>query len=217
MSTDGSARACGVGACARLIPTLGGPGEAAPGRPPDREPTDSTGLATLGRPRATGARGREGLYGSRRWRACGETYSRRRSSAILDHDASRIPHWRDHGLGSSHTANPKNYRFHPQVLAVSVSLDHERTERSSNRFCRYVRGSAKCVGRSTFLGTYLILNPQGTRESRVALSSLDCARRVAASADAHSYRSTQHGQQQSATICSRSAARCAATKNVSPV
>ena len=31
----------------------------------------------------------------------------------------------------------------------------------------------------------------------LALSSLDCARPVAASADAHSYR-TQHGQQQSA-------------------
>ena len=42
-------------------------------------------------PRPHRARGREDLYGSRRWRACGETYSRRRSPAILDHDARRIP------------------------------------------------------------------------------------------------------------------------------
>ena len=44
---------------------------------------------TLG---ATGARGREDLQGSRRRRACGETYYRsRRRCPILDHDARRIP------------------------------------------------------------------------------------------------------------------------------
>ena len=65
-------------------------------------------------PRPHRARGREDLYGSRRWRACGETYSRRRIPAIQDHDACRIPHWCDLGLGSSHTANPQITVFTPK-------------------------------------------------------------------------------------------------------
>ena len=54
MSTDGSARACGVGVCPRLVPTLGDPGEASGPR------TD--GFHRLDSPRtpgASGARGRE--------------------------------------------------------------------------------------------------------------------------------------------------------------
>ena len=46
---------------------------------------------------------------------------------------------------------PPKYRFHPQVLAVSVSLDHERTERSSNRFFGTLRaGLSKCVSSTIF-------------------------------------------------------------------
>ena len=49
--TDGSRRACGVGACARLLPTKSGPWETSGPRT-----GDSTGLTPLGRP---GAPGRE--------------------------------------------------------------------------------------------------------------------------------------------------------------
>ena len=106
---DGSARACGVGDCPCLVPILGDPGEASGPR------TDGFHrLDYLRTPGATGARGREDLQGSRRRRACGGTYSRRRSPAILDHDARRIYQWRDHGLGSSNTANEKNTVFTPK-------------------------------------------------------------------------------------------------------
>ena len=77
-------------------------------------------------------------------------------------------HWRDHGLGSSHTANPQKYRFHPQVLAVSVSLDHERTERSSNLFC-WSSSSCGCPANASaqlFFGHVPYRNPSRKRESR---------------------------------------------------
>ena len=124
--------------------------KAPPGRPPGREPTDSTGLTTFGCPAPPGREVVKTLHGSRRWRACGGTYSRRRSPAILDHDARRIPTGATTALIRTHR-EPKDYRFRPPVLAVSVSLDHERPERSSNRFCGTLRaGSAKCVGRQFF-------------------------------------------------------------------
>ena len=171
MSTDGSARACGVGVCPRLVPTLGGPGEVSGPR------TDGFHwLGTLGRPRATGARrphrarGREDLYGSRRWRACGETYYRsRRRCPILDHDACGIPLARPRPRLIAHR-EPPNHRFHPRVLAVSVSLDRERPERPSNQLARtYVRVLQQ-MRRSTFLGTYHKLSGHKRESARTFIS-----------------------------------------------
>ena len=128
MTTDGSARACGVGACARLIPTLGAPGEASGPRIDGFHRLDSPRT-----PGASGARGREDpswvaamacLWGDVLSKTkLGDTGPRRQqdsTTGATTASAHRTPR------------NPKNYRFHPQVLAVSVSLDHERSERSSN-------------------------------------------------------------------------------------
>ena len=109
VSVGGSARACGVGVCPRLVPTLGGPGEASRPR--------TGGIHRLDHPRTPGAsrpRGREDPS----WvaaMAClwvdvlsktkpGDTGPRRPQDS----------HWRDHGLGSSHTANPQNTVFTPK-------------------------------------------------------------------------------------------------------
>ena len=83
--------------------------------------------------RRLGARARANtLHATRRWRACGrgvlskknpgDTGPRRQQDSTLVRPRPRLIAHRE----------PKKYRFHPQVLAVSVSLDHERTERSSN-------------------------------------------------------------------------------------
>ena len=62
-------------------------------------------------------------------------------------------HSRDHGL-TIERREPKNYRFHPQVLAASVSLDHERPERSSNPVTGgRPRAGTSNASASTFLGT----------------------------------------------------------------
>jgi hypothetical protein len=94
---------------------------------------------------------------------------------------------------------PPKYRFHPQVLAVSVSLDHERTERSSN-LCGRRPGPHRAVPSKNASAVNFFLDvpyriPLAQERVVLALSSVDCARRVAASDIASS---TQHGQQQSA-------------------
>ena len=64
---------------------------------------------------------------------------------------------------------PPNHRFHPQVLAVSVSLDHERPEGSSNPLARIGRGGYFSACASTFLAWYVhpfIVSPRAQeRES----------------------------------------------------
>ena len=55
---------------------------------------------------------------------------------------------------------PKDYRFHPSVLAVSVSLDHERPERSSNPLAgaSVAAGIFQHVRQLFWLGTYTLLS-----------------------------------------------------------
>ena len=109
MSTDGSARAFGVGACARLIPTLGGPGEASGPR------TD--GFHWLGYPRTpprhSGARPRRPLWVAVMACLWGDVLSKKNPGDTGPRRQQEF-HWRDHGLGSSHTANLKITAFTPQ-------------------------------------------------------------------------------------------------------
>ena len=162
MSTDGSARAFGVGACARLIPTIGGPGEASGPR------TD--GFHWLGYPRTpprhSGARPRRPLWVAVMACLWGDVLSKKNPGDTGPRRQQEF-HWRDHGL-TIERREPKNYRFHPQVLAVSVSLDHERPERSSNPL---TGASASCgyehiASVVNFFGYVPYLKPSGhKRES----------------------------------------------------
>ena len=160
MSTDGSARACGVGACARLIPTLGGPGEASGPR------TD--GFHWLGYPRTPprhrGARPRRPLWVAAMACFWGDVLSK--TTTPGDTGPRRLQdYWRDHGLGIAHS-EPKSHPFHAPVFAISVSLDHERTKRSSYTPCSRA-GRANVVGRvNFFLGYVPDRNTSGTGESR---------------------------------------------------
>ena len=70
-------------------------------------------------------------------------------------------HSRDHGL-TIERREPKNYRFHPQVLAASVSLDHERPERSSNPLtgASALCGYEQIASVVNFFGYVLSLSPR---------------------------------------------------------
>jgi len=155
VSVGGSARACGVGVCPRLVPTLGGPGEASRPR--------TGGIHRLDHPRTPGAsrpRGREDPS----WvaaMAClwvdvlsktkpGDTGPRRPQDS----------HWRDHGLGSSHTANPQNTVFTPKFSPYrSLWTTNEPNGPQISVVdvpVLIVRCPAKMRRPSTFFWTYLI-------------------------------------------------------------
>ena len=113
---------------------------------------------------APAPQGREAanFYWSRRCRACGKTYSRRRLSPVLDHDASRIP--TSATTASSGPRTQKHPLFTPQFSRYrSLWTTNEPNGPQTSLSGASRAGSSKCRS-SIFLGTYLIKSLGHKRE-----------------------------------------------------
>ena len=158
--------------------------------------------------RRLGARARANtLHATRRWRACGRGVLSKKNPGDTGPRRQQEFHRRDHSLGSSHTANLKITGFAPQFSPYRSlwTMNDPKGPQISFVWSSSCGCPANIVGRVNFFWYVPLSNPSGTREVVLALSSVDCARRVAASADAHSFAA------RSATI---SSSLCG--KNVSP-
>ena len=171
-------RAFGVGACARLIPTLGGPGEASGPR------TD--GFHRLDSPRTPGASGARGREDPSWVAAMACLWGDVLSKTKLGDTGPRRPqdsHWRDHGLD---TYTPRTQRLPVSTPSSRrIGLFGPRTNRTvlklaRGRFvvpARYDKKVAEVTLFTAYCSTRALFD-KGARQG--GHSSFSCARGVAA-------------------------------------